>query len=363
MRSLPRHRRMSPSAFTLVELLMVIAIIGILIGLLLPAVQVARESARQSTCRNNLKNLALGVVNYDSSNRYLPHGTIEWSAGYQRRAIWPGAPNTRNSGWTWLYFILPYCDGMELFTRGAVQPTEVVEPNGSPERGRRLDGQGFPWMRCPTDDPSYYRRGWPTIDPLKRSLSNYGTCGGPRRPSGNEGQDTCGTTLPTSLFLPNIASWSSGGIHPSNTTPASSLGMFTHVGQGGNTSPTIVADNEARMRLRSRDVIDGTAKTIMLGECYVLDRNKGDDSNAFVAWSQMPISTMLPINMKDQAYGAGCSPGNWGTGVGFKSRHARGANFAFGDGTVRFIDENLNMAVFQLLGHRADRRASTGFND
>jgi len=229
--------RPAPAAFTLVELLMVIAIIGILVGLLLPAVQVARESARQSTCRNNIKNLALGVLNYESSNRFLPHGAIEWSAGYQRRVIWPSAPNTGNSGWTWLYFVLPFCDGTELFMAGAVQPNEVVEPAGSPERGRRINGQGFPWMRCPTDNFGYYTRGWPSISTTKRSLCNYATCAGPRRPSGNEGQDTCGTTLPTSLFLPNIASWSSGAIHPSNTTPASSLGMFTYVGQGGGHEP------------------------------------------------------------------------------------------------------------------------------
>jgi len=346
-----------------VELLAVIAIIGVLVGLLLPAVQTAREASRRSTCQNNVKNLSLGVLGFESTTGYLPHGGIEWAAGYQRQNIWPDAASRGNAGWSWLYFILPYSEALELFNIGAVQPGEQVEPAGSPERGRRLNDRGASWMRCPSDLEPYYNRRWPNIDSRKRSLSNYAVCAGPRMPTGNEGQDTCGTTLPRSLFTPNITGFSAGSIHPSNTNPANTLGMFTYVGQTGGISPTIVADNESRMRVRLKDVTDGVSKTLMLGECYVLDRNKQDDSNAFVPWSMHPVSTMLPINIPDEAYGEGCSPGNWATGVGFKSRHSSGANFAFGDGAVRFLNQNLNMTVFQRLGHRRDGQPidTTGF--
>jgi len=64
----PRQRH----AFTLVELLVVIAIIGTLVGLLLPAVQAAREAARRSQCQNNMKQLGLGVLNFESASRKLP---------------------------------------------------------------------------------------------------------------------------------------------------------------------------------------------------------------------------------------------------------------------------------------------------
>jgi prepilin-type N-terminal cleavage/methylation domain-containing protein len=78
--------------FTLIELLVVIAIIAVLIALMLPAVQAAREAARRSQCVNNLKQLGLAVMNYESTHGALPPGTK-----YQ---VWG----------SWMLFVLPYLE-------------------------------------------------------------------------------------------------------------------------------------------------------------------------------------------------------------------------------------------------------------
>lgn len=89
----------SPSGFTLVELLVVIAIIGILVALLLPAVQAAREAARRSSCVNNLKNCALGAINYESTYKRFPPG-----ARYSTR------PEVGYNGFSWQVEVLPFME-------------------------------------------------------------------------------------------------------------------------------------------------------------------------------------------------------------------------------------------------------------
>ncbi len=121
-------------AFTLVELLVVITIIGILIGLLLPAVQSAREAARRTQCTNHLKQIALAMHNYHAAVKTLPYG-----ADFQYRR-----------GGTWAAFILPYLEQQNVFDKfdftkpiwdsvnvPAVQtviPTYICPSDGRPDR-------------------------------------------------------------------------------------------------------------------------------------------------------------------------------------------------------------------------------------
>ena len=69
--------------FTLVELLVVIAIIGILVALLLPAIQAAREAARRAKCQNNMQNIALAVLNYESAKKKFPVGFVSQPARWR----------------------------------------------------------------------------------------------------------------------------------------------------------------------------------------------------------------------------------------------------------------------------------------
>src|SRR5688572_6935349 len=98
-----KRRTNHSSAFTLVELLVVIAIIGILVALLLPAIQAAREAARRTKCVNQLKNIGLACLNYESANKAYPPGST--FALKKDGTIFPSA-----SGLGWPVLILPYME-------------------------------------------------------------------------------------------------------------------------------------------------------------------------------------------------------------------------------------------------------------
>jgi prepilin-type processing-associated H-X9-DG protein/prepilin-type N-terminal cleavage/methylation domain-containing protein len=91
------------TAFTLVELLVVITIIGILIALLLPAVQAAREAARRMQCSNNLKQIGLGVLNYENTNATLPIGANWGGSVVKGHTVFPA--------------LLPYVEQAALYDR------------------------------------------------------------------------------------------------------------------------------------------------------------------------------------------------------------------------------------------------------
>jgi prepilin-type N-terminal cleavage/methylation domain-containing protein len=97
------------TGFTLIELLVVIAIIGILVGMLLPAVQSVREAARRTQCLNNLRQIALATMNYESAFRALPYGIQPFF-----RASSPTTP-TLDGKWSWSTFLLPQMEQNSLY--------------------------------------------------------------------------------------------------------------------------------------------------------------------------------------------------------------------------------------------------------
>jgi len=111
---LPLRSARCSSGFTVVEVLVVIAIIGLMVSLLLPAVQSARESARFTQCRNHLKQLSLGIHMHESQYKILPDGGLDW---FSDRSMNNGIPSiSPNQNWGWMYQILPFIEQQAIYS-------------------------------------------------------------------------------------------------------------------------------------------------------------------------------------------------------------------------------------------------------
>jgi prepilin-type N-terminal cleavage/methylation domain-containing protein/prepilin-type processing-associated H-X9-DG protein len=134
----PTHNA-ATSGFTLVELLVVIAVIGILISMLLPAVQSARESARRLVCSSNIRQLALAVLNYENARRIFPPATT----GEPDED--PGSFNGATRRATWVVKVMPFMEQQDLYSRydDSVSPADA--------RNATVRSATIPIMLCPSD--------------------------------------------------------------------------------------------------------------------------------------------------------------------------------------------------------------------
>jgi len=318
--------RADRGGFTLVELLVVIAIIGLLVGLLLPAVQTAREAARRSACTNNLKQIGLGLLNFESAKKSFPAG-FACSSG-----------STAAVSWGWGAFILPYMEQANLFDSLQVNQRRLnaVFKSGYAAADKDLLQQVVPSYRCPSDNG-------PQLNNLRNfggnyfplSMSNYvGSCGA-------DGSSTYLRLSGTSLEY----------CAPQNDTDTGGalIGRFY---------PDATPAGKAPLGVTLQDVRDGASKTLAVGE--------RDSYHYGAVWAGS--GNTASFNDTDTARTVGrpnfivnfdyaIDPANSvNHGKGFASSHSGGAQFCFVDGSVRFISEFVATAGLTYMANRSDKQ-------
>jgi type II secretory pathway pseudopilin PulG len=296
-----------------VELLVVIAIIGILIALLLPAVQAAREAARRSQCSNNLKQLALAEHNYHDVYKSFTPAWI--TKTLPRQGL-----NNKNL-WGWSAFILPYIEQQPLH--------DLIKP-GSPTtiNGINVDG---------------------SLETLATTLLNGTSLGVLSQPI-----DTyrCPSDIgPESNTLRDQFSWADGadtGRPATSNYVAANDTWRTQTGNGGPAAERgLFREN---VGLRFRDILDGSSNVIALGERKW--RTQTNTGRIYTTGAAIVFGVRRRNNSRthraDQV-GSGCPGINLdvdgaraNTRRGFSSEHPGGAQFALGDGSVRFIAETID---------------------
>ena len=301
-------------AFTLVELLVVIAIIGVLIALLLPAIQAAREAARRMQCSNNLHQQITAVASYENSQGRFPPGRLGfWK---ENGADHYGYRDTSQlSGCSAFMLILPQLDMQNLYDmfdlHNNVKSVWVSTPGWMTklEPAAKAASERPPVFVCPSDESEPVSKqvdvkGWPA--PV--ATGSYAMVEGTMLVSGSSIEPKYANT---GLFY-YVKSWS------------------------------------------ERDITDGLSKTIFIGEVVESDAPNGwPNIWSYATGSRSCLrNTSNPVSTKPGTNGGG---GTFTDSSGYKingafgSRHPGGGNFAFGDGHIRFLSDNINLRLYRYL--------------
>jgi prepilin-type N-terminal cleavage/methylation domain-containing protein/prepilin-type processing-associated H-X9-DG protein len=336
--------RATSRAFTLIELLVVIAIIAVLIALLLPAVQAAREAARRAQCVNNLKQMGLAFANYESATTVFPIGCAQSAV----TDVDCNSPYHYNREWGALAMILPQMEQGAIYNALNFQFRADSKFTGSTGYDAAAVQATAAMAKiaayiCPSDFPFTF----------SNNLSNIGN------------QNYYSQTS----YFPSGGTWNTIGYYDGpncwNEDPGN--GAF---------------DDSISYPVSA--FTDGLSNTIFAGEA---SRFPNDLDTAFNQWNRFDYfgSAMFPVNARPQGllfevpninappidgtlppgcdypcnsdYKAWAIPaaapsykyyGAWA----FRSNHAGGANFLFGDGSVRFIKQSINQMTYMALGTR-----------
>jgi prepilin-type N-terminal cleavage/methylation domain-containing protein/prepilin-type processing-associated H-X9-DG protein len=345
-----RHDRRSLSrGFTLIELLVVIAIIAVLIGLLLPAVQKVREAAARMKCSNNLKQVGLAILNYESTfGRFPPASTRVPDPNY-----WMHGP-------TWWVYTLPYVEQSNVYNKttfnnqAGVNQTFWFADTGAVNKAV-YEGVVFPMIRCPSSTLPE----WNKIDEERNPTTGY------------------------RAYEPTYTCILGSDRHPSTDTSARN----GPVSDGGVMGLRVSADQGVRMT----DVTDGTSNTLLVGEQsdwsnplqsdpLYSDMRSSDSRGAFMgtSYTTQPkgpgsltgckgdgttvrnnncmrcyntTTVVAPLNSKKFVF---AQSGDERCGTPIQSVHPGGANLLFADGHVVFLAESIDLNTLKNLADRDD---------
>ncbi len=310
--------------FTLVELLVVITIIGILIALLLPAVQAAREAARQVQCRNNLKQLSLGMLNFEQLNGHLPScgWGIDWTGDPDR-----GAGVEQPGGW--FFSILPHIEQLTLYQLASDGDANDWTPKQLAGAAQMIQTP-LAVMNCPT----------------RRSAVLY---------SGGNGSLLLGTNPVSQMARGDYAVCTGDQTFGENAGPRSLSAAATMT--QNNSWPDMSAATGIsfqRSSVTMAMITDGTTNTYMLGEKYLTPDNYftgadyGDNEDMYDSYN-VDLTRETNLNytpMQDQAGFSDC--------FRFGSAHANGFYMSFCDGSVQMMSYTIDAETHRRLGNRED---------
>jgi len=327
-----RRGRGARRGFTLIELLVVIAIIAVLIALLLPAVQQAREAARRTQCKNNLKQIGLALHNYHDTFGVLP-GNV-------------GQVTAARRGASWFTMILPQLEQSAAFGQFTFVDTDFSGQDG-PNRNWQLYRQlRVPGLNCPSS-------------PM------------PATKTANTNAATQGLGAPTTIDI-QMADYVgiSGGIYDPNTTTYQTPSVDNGYGLQAYTGMMVVW-NAGGKPVGLGKATDGTSNTIAVGEhssYWINDAGtkvdirpsahtscaawgNGPGNHVVGGWTQHVTTVRYPFNHNGNRTGA-TQP--YHSNQGLRSAHSGGVQVLLGDGSCRFLSDNIDFNTLMALAHRAD---------
>jgi prepilin-type N-terminal cleavage/methylation domain-containing protein/prepilin-type processing-associated H-X9-DG protein len=311
--------------FTLVELLAVIAIIGVLVGLLLPAVQAARESARRTTCSNNFKQIGLAFANHASAKKAFP-------AGHRH----PGTVLTTDPAWGWGVFVLPYAEFSDIYN--------TLNPSGTATLQNQINNNLKVSLTAPVSIAmqtpiAMYRCASDNGTPALNTLRDFGTI--------LKAQSSTDPALATSNYVASSGTAQNTGYND----------------MGG----VLYGFADSSLGLPIHKITDGLSKTFLVGE------RCGAESYAAIAAGGGQYAAVWLGNgsaRNDSAQSSGRCYGRAGPNTNhmintfidggttsafyYSSRHSGGAQFVFCDGSVQFLPENTDAGVLVNFSARSD---------